>query len=442
MDCPVKKCMKSRKTESKTIKTSILNSQKDIFEIFCYPIINKKSKEVLGAVKFIRNITKRVMLEKQLIQSQKMESIGQLAGGVAHDFNNLLTIINGYCELLLDSTTDPQKKDYLEKVYKAGLKAGKLTNQLLAFSRKQTAAPEKIRVEKVIDDNINMIERMLGEDIIITTNYQSFHDTIMFDPVQFEQIIMNLAVNARDAMPKGGSLYIKTKNITAHKLTIDHTEITPGEYISIEFMDTGHGMNEKTKLKVFEPFFTTKEKGKGTGLGLSTVYGIMKQNSSYIFIQSKINKGTKFKLLIPLGDHEIILEHESDEFKKGLRGNETILYIEDDKSVRDITACILKKCGYKTYTVNSPEEAELFFEEKYYNSDLLLTDVVMPGIDGKEIADFIKSKNKNIKILFVSGYTDEKIAKHGIIPDGINFLQKPYTRKELAKKIRTVLDNK
>jgi PAS domain S-box-containing protein len=439
--CPVKLCMKTKKTESKLVETKILNSTKNIFEIFCYPIINEKTNEVLGAVKFMRNITKRVLLEKQLLQSQKMDSIGQLAGGVAHDFNNLLTIINGYCELLLDSTTDPGKREYLENIYKAGLKAGKLTSQLLAFSRKQTAAPEKISVKKIIHDNIKMIERILGEDIIIKTKYYSPNDTIMFDPVQFEQIIMNLAVNARDAMPKGGTLYIKTKNINASGLIIEHTEINHGEYILIEFGDTGCGMDEKIKNKAFEPFFTTKEVGKGTGLGLSMVYGIIKQNSGYIFIESEKDKGTSFKILIPLTGCDIILEHGTNGFEKSLKGNETILYIEDDKSVKNITACILKDLGYKVYSVEFPEQIKLSFEEKYLDSDLLITDVVMPQTDGKEIADFIKSKKNNIKILFVSGYTDERITKHGIIPHGINFLQKPYSRKELAKKIRSVLDN-
>ncbi|MCB9481959.1 MAG: response regulator [Desulfobacteraceae bacterium] len=439
-ECPVKKCMESKKTETTIVEVSKDHTRKEILEIFCYPIINEKNREILGAVKFMRNITKRVLLEKQLLHSQKMDSIGQLAGGIAHDFNNLLTIINGYCELLLDSTSDPGKKEYLENIYKAGLKAGKLTSQLLAFSRKQIAAPEKIKVKKIIQDNIKMIERMLGEDIIIKTDYDCDFDTILFDPVQFEQIIMNLAVNARDAMPKGGRLHIKTENITAQKLVIEDTEINPGEYILIEFQDTGHGMEERTINRAFEPFFTTKEPGKGTGLGLSTVYGIIKQNKGYIFINSEKNKGTVFTILIPLCDCEIILDQDSARFEKDLKGSETILYVEDDESVKNITLSMLRDFGYKVYSVNSPIEAINDFEEKYIDADILITDIVMPEINGKEIADSIKSKNKKIKVLFVSGYTDDKIARHGIIPSGINFLQKPYTRKELAKKIRAVLD--
>jgi nitrogen-specific signal transduction histidine kinase/ActR/RegA family two-component response regulator len=439
-DCPVKKCMASKKTESKTAVTSG-ESGKEFLEIFCYPIINEKNSEALGAVKFMRNITKKVMLEKQLVHSQKMESIGQLAGGIAHDFNNLLTIINGYCELLLDVESDPEKKENLENIYKAGIKAGKLTSQLLAFSRKQTAAPERIKTNRLIKDNLKMLERILGEDIIIKTELSALSDTILFDPVQFEQIIINLAVNARDAMPKGGLLSIKTENMTAHKLTIEETEVISGDYISVIFKDSGTGMNEDTRTKAFEPFFTTKATGKGTGLGLSTVYGIIKQNKGYVFIESEVNKGTSFKILIPLDGAEIFIEPGTLEPEKELRGNEKILYVEDDESVRKITESILRFYGYRVSAPETSVNARHFFEDKYIGTDLLITDIVMPEINGKDLAEFIKSKNKNIKILFVSGYTNETIAKHGLIPEGMNFLQKPYTRKELAKKIRAVLDH-
>lgn len=438
--CPALKCMLSGKTETKILAIPSPTSPITI-EVFCYPIIDITNKNIKGAVELIRDITKRRELEKQLRHSQKMESIGKLAGGIAHDFNNFLTIINGYCELLSEHQLDNEAMEYITKIHTTGLKAEKLTGQLLAFSRKQIAKPAELDVNEIIINHIDMITGVLGEDIKITTNLNDSGSKIYMDPVQFEQILMNLSVNARDAMPNGGTLFIGTESLSALNHEIEGVEIKQGTYTIIKIKDSGIGMTEDIKNKIFDPFFTTKAKNKGTGLGLSTVYGIIKQNKGYVFIDTEPEHGTLFSIMLPQILSPSIQPVLKIESQVNHYGNETILYVEDSESVRSITIAILRKYGYKIYAPTSPMEAIEVFDNLDMKVDLLFTDVIMPEINGKELADILRSKNKKLKVLYTSGYTGKNISRHGLEEGRLNFIQKPYTVKDITKKIRSILDH-
>ena len=389
-----------------------------------------------------RDVTERKQLEEQLRQSQKMEAIGQLAGGVAHDFNNLLTAINGYSSLALQRIDDSSSiKPYLEEVKKAGDRAANLTRQLLAFGRKQIMQPLALDLNSVVSDMNKMLRRLIGEDIALSAKLAPDLRRIKADPGQVEQVLINLVVNARDAMPTGGNLTIETANVSLdQEYASHHMGIQPGRYVMLAVSDTGSGMDEATRAHIFEPFFTTKEKGKGTGLGLSTVYGIVQQSGGSIWVYSEPNQGTSFKVYLPeLPSHASadVVESHSEEIASG---SERILLVEDEEVVRGLTTNILEGAGYQVIAASGGAEAAELCAARNEPIDLLLTDVVMPKTSGKEVAEQLTKMQPGLKVLFMSGYTDEAIVHHGVLDANVEFIQKPFTPAALSQKIREVLD--
>jgi PAS domain S-box-containing protein len=380
--------------------------------------------------------------EEQLRQSQKLEAIGQLAGGVAHDFNNLLTAINGYSALALRRVGDDHPVSaYLEEIKKAGDRAANLTRQLLAFGRKQLLQPLAINLNDIVGDMIKLLKRLIGEDVVLVTKPGVDLKQIKADPGQLEQVLVNLVVNARDAMPRGGTVTIETANTTLDGAYASrHMGVTPGEYVMLAISDTGTGMDQDTRLRVFEPFFTTKEKGKGTGLGLSTVYGIVRQSGGNIWVYSELGKGTTFKVYLPQVDDEIAARSDLKENTARHHGTETVLLVEDEDMVRKLTTELLEESGYVVLEANGGEQAAELFQAHKGRIDLLITDVVMPKISGKEVAERLKQIHPETKVLFMSGYTDEAIVHHGIVDSHIAFIQKPFSENALTRKVRDVLD--
>lgn len=381
--------------------------------------------------------------EEQLRHSQKMEAIGRLAGGIAHDFNNLLTVIKGYAEL---SSFNLDKKDplygNLEEILKASERASTLTRQLLAFSRRQMLEFKVINLNTLLKDLDKMLHRILGEDIELSYYLSEDIGKVKTDPGQMEQVLLNLAVNARDAMPHGGKLTIETSNVElTEEYARNHLEVKPGPYVMLTVTDNGVGMSPEVKERIFEPFFTTKEKGRGTGLGLSTVYGIVKQSSGHITVYSELGWGTTFKIYLPRLEEEEDLLRKKEEPSTLSGGTESILLVEDEPSVRNLAARILRNRGYRVEAAKDGNEAlNIVRNHPEKKVDLLLTDVVMPGMNGKELADQLKTLMPNLKVLFISGYTDNSIVHHGVLMEGIDLLQKPFTPDALTKKVREVLD--
>jgi len=380
---------------------------------------------------------------KQALQSEKLAAVGQLAGGIAHDFNNILTAILGTSQILLQSLheNDPLRQD-IDTIYKAGTRAVDLVKQLLAFSKNQVMQPKIINLNEILSISKKMLSRIIGEDIKLIVNCDKKLKLIKADPVQIEQIIFNLAVNARDAMANGGVLTIETSNITLtetnrHNLNIS---IPAGVYVMLTTSDTGVGMNEYVKGKIFEPFFTTKD-SSGTGLGLSTVYGIVKQSGGYIICKSQLNKGTTFKIFFPVVNGKSTTK-QSHSIKNmiTLTGTETILLVEDEDEVRKLTARMLKKFGYTVLEADQPHKAIAIADQFQGKIDLLLTDLVMPEMNGKVLADKILGKHSEIKVLFTSGYINNKITKFIDEKFKSSFLQKPFTMEALTSKIRDVLN--
>jgi two-component system cell cycle sensor histidine kinase/response regulator CckA len=390
-----------------------------------------------------RDVTERKQLEEQLRQSQKMDAIGQLAGGVAHDFNNLLTAINGYSSLGLQRIEgNPTVKNYLEEIKKAGDRAANLTRQLLAFGRKQILQPLPLSLNDIITDMNKMLRRLIGEDIQLSAKLTPDLKRVKADPGQIEQVLVNLVVNARDAMPKGGSLTIETANAElGREYASTHAGVNAGAFVVLAVSDTGTGMDEEVRRHIFEPFFTTKEKGKGTGLGLSTVYGIVKQSGGNISIYSEPNHGTTFKVYLPALDSIVKSSEARAEESVILRGSETVLLVEDEEVVRGLARQILEEAGYQVLVAPQGEEAVRLCNEHAQEIHLLLTDIVMPGAGGKEVADRLSLLHPGIKVLFMSGYTDEAIVHHGVLDSDVKFIQKPFTPAALARKVREVLDS-
>ncbi len=382
-------------------------------------------------------------LEEQLRQSQKMEAVGQLGGGIAHDFNNLLTVIKGYSQLsLLDLKESDPLWGNIQEIQKATQRATDLTRQLLAFSRRQILDLKVLDLNSLLRGLDKMLRRIISEDIELTTLLAENLGRIKIDPGQFEQMILNLAVNARDAMPSGGKFTIETANVVLdEEYARTHISVTPGHYVKLSVSDTGFGISREIKEKVFEPFFTTKEKGKGTGLGLSTVYGIVKQSGGNIWVYSEPGHGTTFKIYLPRVQEELdtlSIRDETDELPKG---DETVLLVEDEPLVRDLAHRLLCQQGYTVLQATNGEEALRVAQD--HGGDkihLLLTDVVMPQMGGKELADQLKLLIPEIKILYTSGYTDNAIVHHGVLDPGTHFLQKPFSPKTLSHKVREVLD--
>jgi PAS domain S-box-containing protein len=383
----------------------------------------------------------RVRLEQQLVQAQKMESIGRLAGGVAHDFNNMLTVILGYAELL--RLTLPEDSPFLKNIVEIERAAGRsrdITRQLLAFSRKQVIAPKSTNLNKLIISIQQTLVRLIGEDIELRFLPEEKLWNVKIDSAQFDQILVNLAANARDAMPDGGKLTIASKNVTLDEAYCGkNTGYTPGQYVLMEVSDNGTGMDSATLEHLFEPFFTTKEVDKGTGLGLATVYGIVKQNAGFINVYSEPGEGTTFRIYIPRD-----VSTEKDERKTPeaplLTGSGTILLVEDDKMVRELTRTMLAELGYTVLTADTPQAALTLSKEKSNAIDLLITDVVMPGMKGPELRERIADMHPGIKVLFMSGYAENIIIHHGVLEQGVEFLQKPFTIQDLARKVHAVLE--
>jgi PAS domain S-box-containing protein len=387
------------------------------------------------------DITERRRLEELFRQSQKMESVGRLAGGIAHDFNNLLCVILGYAEFALQNLreSDPLKKD-LTHIHHAGEKAAALTRQLLAFSRKQVMHATVLNLNTVAADVEGILQRVIGEDIALTFIGAPDLGNVMADSVQIEQVIMNLAVNARDAMPAGGHFTIETKNVELDESFAEqHQEIEPGSYVLLAFSDTGTGIDPIEIENIFDPFYTTKELGKGTGLGLATVHGIVKQSGGYIRVYSEIDRGSTFRIYLPR-----IEEHARPVGKThldiDLRGDETVLLVEDDSNLRELTERILTWAGYDVLTAASGGEALLLMEKRGAPVHIMLSDVVMPGISGPELAERLAEVGARPRVLYMSGYTDNAIMRNGMIAETDAFLGKPFTPSDLLRRMREVLD--
>ncbi len=388
---------------------------------------------------FVRDITNQRQLEAQLAQAQKMEAIGRLAGGVAHDFNNLLTVILSYSELLLeDLPAGSSDRDDVTQIRKAAQGASELTGQLLAFSRQQVLQPKVVDLNAAVSGMERLLTRVLPEDIKLRCTTASDTGTIRVDPGQLEQVIMNLAVNARDAMPTGGLLTIETANVDLDAAYLQaHPLAKPGRYVMLAVTDTGTGMDAATQARIFEPFYTTKEIGKGTGLGLATVQGIVQQSGGFIWVYSEPDHGTVFKIYLPRVDEPASTGDAAT--AAPTRGTETVLVVEDVPAVRAVTREMLKRYGYNVLEAADGPTALQLAAGYAEPIDLLLTDVVMPEMNGRDLADRIQAARPATKVLFMSGYTDDAVVRHGILQDGIAYLQKPFTPGSLATKVREVL---
>lgn len=392
----------------------------------------------------LQDITERRRLEAQLFQSQKMEAIGRLAGGVAHDFNNLLTLITGYAKFALDELKeDTPVYDNVKEILEAGQLATSLTRHLLAFSRKQVIQPKILNLNDILKGTEKILRRLIGEDINLTSIFASELWNIYMDPGQMEQVLMNLAVNARDAMPSGGKLTVETNNIfLGENYFLNHgVENKLGQYVMLTVTDNGVGMDEETCFHIFEPFYTTKNRDKGTGLGLSTVYGIVKQNKGFVWVYSEPGKGTSFKVYLPASEEDVRHIDKQEKIPKDmLNGNETILLVEDDEKLLRLAQKNLKSYEYNVLSTSNSDEAMKISDEYEGTIHFLLTDVIMPGMSGKELAIKIETQRPEIKILYMSGYAENVISHHGILDKNINFIQKPFSPGDLVRKIRKVLD--
>ena len=384
---------------------------------------------------------KRRLLE-QLVQSQKMEAVGQLAGGIAHDFNNLLTAITGYSELLLgELPPEDLRRSHAEEIRKAGERAASLTQQLLAFSRRQVLEPKILDVNTVVSDIERMLRRLIGEHIELKTRKEINLWKVRADPGQIEQAILNLVINARDAMPEGGTLAIETNNKSLDEAyASSHVPTQAGDYVEVAVTDTGSGISDEVMARLFEPFFTTKEVGKGTGLGLSTTYGIVKQSGGYLWCESEVGRGTTFRVYLPRVDEPVTHPEQQPAPPPIHPGDETVLLVEDEPEVRSLVQRILKTQGYTVVTAANPDEAIAVAREFKGTIQVMVTDVVMPGMTGLQLAARLMPTRPNMRVLFVSGYTHDAIGHDGILDPGTAFLQKPFTPNALARKVREVLE--
>jgi two-component system, cell cycle sensor histidine kinase and response regulator CckA len=400
-------------------------------------------------ITFIRDISDRkhaedihAQLEQQLIQFQKMESIGRLAGGVAHDFNNLLTVIQGYCDLMAEEI--PGGSSLLEElgqIQQASQRAAALTRQLLAFSRKQILSPAVIGLNDLVKNVSRMLDRVIGEDITLRITLEPELRAVIADPGQIEQVIMNLVINARDAMPTGGTLIVETSNVELDQsYAITHPEAPVGQCVLLTVTDTGNGMDEGTQARIFEPFFTTKASAKGTGLGLATVYGIIKQSGGEISVTSLQGHGTTFRILLPASAGAGADRADVQEYPVAAGGSETILLVEDDALVRNLVQTVLRNAGYTVLEAAHGHEALVIAQQHTGTIDLLVTDVVMPQMSGRELAEQLSQVRRQIKVLFMSGYTDDAVVRHGLLMARVDLLSKPFSPLKLAAKVREVLD--
>ena len=395
-------------------------------------------------VAITEDVTETRRLETQYRQSQKLEATGRLAGGIAHDFNNVLNVILSYCELLLDqvAAVDPIRKQ-IEQIEIAAQRATDLTRQLLAFGRRQVMQARVLNLTSVINEMIDMLRRLIGEDVEVITSFSESLWPIKADSTQLVQILMNLAVNARDAMPSGGKLTIEAANVKLNGEYIQtHVQVPPGDYVRLVVTDTGVGMDEETRALIFEPFFTTKKLGHGTGLGLATVYGIVKQSGGFIWVYCEPRHGTAFKIYFPRSEASVVEDIvPTPSGPQHAGGTETILVLEDNDQLREVAVKFLRSAGYSVLESGDPEKALDIARTHNGEIHLLLTDVVLPKMSGRVVAEKLREIRPETKVLFVSGYTDDVIVRHGILDENIAFLQKPYSRKDLTFKIRTVLES-
>lgn len=418
---------------------SLLNLNKEELEVLVQvKLYNNALQQGMGLITII-DVTETKLLKEQLRQSQKMEAVGQMAGGIAHDFNNLLTVILSYGQMVLEEIgPEHELSQKIGPMVECSERAASLTRQLLAFSRRQVIEPKVLDLTKLIHNMEKMLKRILGEEISLQGEKAQKSCSIKADAGQIEQIIVNLAVNARDAMPHGGKLRIDVAPI---KVGSNKSEIEPGSYVMLKVSDTGSGMPPEVKAKIFEPFFTTKEVGKGTGLGLSTVYGIVKQSNGYLDVESELGKGTTFKIYFPqIADKEDDLTVTSEKIQN-LRGKSRIFVVEDEDSVRMVACAVLRKAGYQVFETDDPEKAVEMLDDQNTNIDLLISDVIMPHMRGPQMAEKICQHRPDLKVLFMSGYTDNAINKNGELDKGKEFLQKPFTPVSLLSKVKALLGN-
>jgi two-component system cell cycle sensor histidine kinase/response regulator CckA len=393
---------------------------------------------------FAEDVTEKRTLERQLRMAQKMEAIGRLSGGIAHDFNNLLGVIIGYSGVLKKSLDKSQPTfEYATEIEKAGQRAASLTRQLLAFSRQQVLTPSVLSLNSLVSDMEKMLPRLLGEDINVSLSLEPALGNVKADQSQIEQVIMNLAVNARDAMPSGGKLRIQTANVELdHTYTRDHPGSKAGSYVMLAITDSGTGMNPETIAHIFEPFFTTKGVGEGTGLGLATVYGVVKQSNGYIWVDSALGKGSTFQIYLPrnLDTDLVSVADPGVQSREKPQGSEMILLVEDAEPLRKLAQAFLESNGFRVLSAQSGEAALETAARHSGHFDLLLTDVVMPGMNGRVLAEQLSMRQPGLKVLFMSGYTDSFIAGHGVLQKGTNLLHKPFTEEVFISKVREVLD--
>jgi PAS domain S-box-containing protein len=432
-------------TRGETWRGRLVNRRKDgthyTEEAVISPVRDKTGAVIhYSAVK--RDITEHLKSTRMLQQAQRMEAVGRLAGGVAHDYNNMLGVILGYAELALDQMEpDNPVHENLTEIFNAARRSSDITRQLLAFARKQTIAPEVLDINDTVEGMLKILRRLIGEDIDLAWQPHAGLWPVKIDPSQIDQILANLCVNARDAISDVGKLTIETKNVCFDESYCKgHDGLVPGDYVQIAVSDNGCGMDKETLAQIFEPFFTTKGLGKGTGLGLATVYGIVHQNNGLITVDSEPGKGTTFTLYLPryAGEDAQTLLNAPVEIPRG--NGETILLVEDEAAIQRVGRIMLENLGYRVRIAECPDEALGLSDEDTQHIDLLITDVVMPCMNGRDLAERITARCPSINVLFMSGYTAEAIARHGVLDRGINFMQKPFTKKDLAEKVRRALN--
>jgi PAS domain S-box-containing protein len=430
----------------KNYESQLINSKGEMRDIFLtvsmIPKTNKTVASLLDITDRKRAEQEMKALEEQLLQSQKMEAIGRLAGGIAHDFNNILTIIKGYSQLSLSELKEGHPlRENLEAINKSTDRATDLIRKILAFSRRQVMEMKVLDLNTLLMDLDKLLRRVIGEDIELVAVLAEDLGRVKVDPGQIEQVILNMAVNAKDAMPNGGKLTIETANAELDEAYArSHLAVIPGRYVMLSMSDTGVGMSPEVKERIFEPFYTTKEKSKGTGLGLSTVYGIVKQSGGNIWVYSELGQGTTFKIYLPREEEPLEEVREKVVKEELSRGSETVLVVEDEEELRKLAVRFLEKQGYKVLEASQGDEALFICGQHEEPIHLLVTDVVMPGMSGRELSERLTSLCPEIKILYMSGHTNGAIFHHGVLEPGVNFLQKPFTPEALARKVREVLE--
>ncbi|MBI3592132.1 MAG: PAS domain S-box protein, partial [Nitrospirae bacterium] len=438
--CPHLKTLTLGKSEHLVFESEQVNK---IFEVTVTPVMGD-GNEILSTIHIVKDITGRKKLEEQLVQSQKMESLGLLAGGIAHDFNNLLTAITGYSSLLEEGLQDSDEKTkrYVQHIMSASEKAQNLTSNLLTFSRKQIIKPSSVSLNEVIENISGLLKRLIGEDIDLRLRCSDAEFPVFADPHQIEQVVMNLVTNARDAMPSGGMVSIETAPVMLDSEYAEKRGVKAGRYMMLSVSDSGTGIDKNELAHIFEPFFTTKEKGKGTGLGLSMVYSIIKQHGGFIDLYSEKNIGTTFKLYIPASTFIENSQQKRDDSKprKDVSGRETILVAEDEELVREFLKDIFETYGYKAIIAVDGEDAIAKYNEHKEHVDMIVLDVIMPRKNGKEVYNYIREINPDIKTLFISGYTQGILTSRGVCEEDLEFVSKPLEAHGLMSKIRSILD--